>query len=231
MKTLSTAQRLLTTFLLSGILPVWYIHHAKQLTAGVGDAQGGIVILSAVFWAVIIWSVLGFSIYKFIAKLQNADIKGSLTFIGLTFIAAGFNGYLLKTSFEQEYVLTAAQDPNTSPTELDTFVGYKTNFGYHVDNLVASNPSSSAATLERLYAKKDQVGTLMSLARNPSTPNWILEELASSHRTKSQASASQSVGYQDRRHQEMILKSLKTNPKVQSGEIKLEEVIDATATN
>ena len=226
MKTLTTVQRLLVAFLIGGVLPVWLMYQTKLLTAGVGDAQGGIVILSSVFWGVIIWSVLGLCIYKCVAHLQNQRISNSLIFLVCALVASGFNGYLLNNAYEQEYVLNAAQNPNTSPQELDTFVGYKTNFGYHVDNLVASNPSSSIETLERLYNKKDQFGTLMSLARNPSTPNWILIELIKSQNSKVKART-----YQESKHQELMLKSLRSNPKIQSGEIKLEEVNDATATN
>ena len=207
MKKLSTFQSIVVSLLVSGPLPVYFMYHQYTLTQGVVDAQGGIVILFAIFIGSLIWGVLAFSIHKTIKALQNKKAIAATSFIVIAMSAIGFNAFMLADSFEQEYVLAAAKDPNTQQEELARFVGFKTNFGYKVDNLVASNPSSSIATLETLYKKKNQIGTLTSLASNPLTPDWILIELSR---------------FPDAKYERMMTKALLQNPRVKSGELNLE---------
>ena len=69
---------------------------------------------------------------------------------------------------------------------------------------MAGNPSTPVDTLVSLYNKEGQIGTDLTLAANPNTPNDIL--IALSKRT-------------NERWSDAIVKALKRNPKVRSGEL------------
>jgi hypothetical protein len=74
--------------------------------------------------------------------------------------------------------LADAADPATPPERLRALAGYRTGFGYEIDNRIASNPNTPVDVLRDLHGKPDQVGTEMCLARNPNTPDDILVELS-----------------------------------------------------
>lgn len=78
------------------------------------------------------------------------------------------------------------------------------DYGYELDNRIANNPSTPVDTLVSLYSRDGQIGTDLTLAANPNTPNDIL--IALSKRT-------------NERWSDAIVKALKRNPKVRSGEL------------
>ncbi|GEA13195.1 hypothetical protein KUL49_35700 [Alteromonas sp. KUL49] len=81
-------------------------------------------------------------------------------------------------------------------------------FGYEIDNRIASNPSTPVDVLESLYGLEGQIGTDMSLARNPNTPNYLLIELSK---------------HPDEMWRPQITKILARNPKVINGTLFFDE--------
>lgn len=80
---------------------------------------------------------------------------------------------------EARAALVDASAPTTSPERLRELVDFDgIQAGYELDNRIASNPSSPPDVLGLLHARPDQIGTEMSLARNPNTPDDILREFA-----------------------------------------------------
>ena len=66
--------------------------------------------------------------------------------------------------------------------------------GYELDNRIAANPNTDPETLRELYFRRN-LGTLMVLARNPKTPEDVLQEMVAHDITET-----------------LIRRSLKTNP-------------------
>jgi len=77
--------------------------------------------------------------------------------------------------------LAEARDPETSADRLDQLAHFDgIQAGYELDNRIANNSSTSDETLRMLY-QRGELGTLMILARNPETPDDILQRLADEH--------------------------------------------------
>lgn len=104
-------------------------------------------------------------------------IWGSVLLLGLILLG-GCTGYYMVILAQIRGALADAENPTTSPERLRALVGYQTEFGYEIDNRIVSNPNTPIDVLRSLHGKPNQVGTEMSLARNPKTPDDILVELA-----------------------------------------------------
>jgi hypothetical protein len=74
--------------------------------------------------------------------------------------------------------LADAANPGTSPERLESLVEFDgVQAGYELDNRLAANPSTPVSAVRKLALKKDQLGTHMILARNPRTPQDVLQQL------------------------------------------------------
>ena len=73
--------------------------------------------------------------------------------------------------------LADAQNPGTAPVRLLQLVDFAgIQAGYRLDNRLASNPNTPPEALRRL-ALRENIGTQLCLARNPKTPQDVLEQL------------------------------------------------------
>jgi hypothetical protein len=91
---------------------------------------------------------------------------------------------------EGRQALADANNPGMSPARLSKLVDFAgIQAGYRLDNRLASNPNTPPEALRRL-AQRGNIGTLSCLARNPLTPQDVLEQLvdlAKNPRTPDQA--------------------------------------------
>lgn len=171
----------------------WY--YESSITRLVpNDAQGGLwVAYSAVMSTATFIAGCFIAYHLLIALKQRKPVAAalmSLMFIGIVVWTAN----TLHNLAQRRTALTDAANPKTRPERLHALIGFPTGFGYEIDNRIALNPNTSVEALRILYKKTDQHGTLTCLARNPNTPDDILDGLSKSGDT-------------------WILQSLKLNPK------------------
>lgn len=77
----------------------------------------------------------------------------------------------------KQQALAEARDPSTSPARLEQLLLFADiQDGYELDNRIAANPNTTPEILRRLYGRH-QLGTLMTLARSPETPEDILQAM------------------------------------------------------
>ena len=77
----------------------------------------------------------------------------------------------------ERQVLAMARDSSTSPVQLEQLLQWKSiHGGYELDNRIAANPKATPEILRTLYSRHN-LGTLMILARNPRTPEDILQAI------------------------------------------------------
>jgi hypothetical protein len=73
--------------------------------------------------------------------------------------------------------LADASRPSTPPARLHQLVHFSgIQAGYELDNRIAAHPNTPIEALRELHARGN-MGTLMTLARNPNTPPDILHKL------------------------------------------------------
>lgn len=139
-----------------------------------------------------IWFVAGLPAFLILAFVRRSwSWAPALVWILLWGLWIGFSSW---SRFEGARALADAADPATSPERLVELVHFRgAQAGYELDNRIASNPQTPATALRLLYQRQN-IGTLMCLARNPNTPPDILDELSA---------------YED----ELIQQSLSQNPK------------------
>jgi hypothetical protein len=104
----------------------------------------------------------------------------------------------------EQHALAEARNSSTSPTRLEQllqFTGIEDS--YELDNRIAANPNATPEILRRLYGRH-QLGTLMILARNPKTPEDVLQSMVD----HDLARVNQDF------ENEWIRKSLKQNPQL-----------------
>tara|TARA_B100002019_G_scaffold253576_1_gene235199 strand:- start:1613 stop:2269 length:657 start_codon:yes stop_codon:yes gene_type:complete len=175
-----------------------------RVTETVPDAQGGIVIVYSLIINVVLWLFLSIAIFHFMRALAQGHRFKSVITAALIFLFVGYAINTTYTAMQLNSALNAAADPTTSSHRLTELAKADIDYGYELDNRVAGNPSTPVDTLVSLYNKEGQIGTDLTLAANPNTPNDIL--IALSKRT-------------NERWSDAIVKALKRNPKVRSGEL------------
>lgn len=194
---------LIATFISFSIALTTY-NAQTRVTEIVSDAQNGIVIFYSLIINAVLWLFLSFVIFHFLQALaQNHRLKLIITAL-LIFLFFGYAVNTTYTAMQLNRALVAAADPTTSSQRLNQLAKNDMDYGYELDNRIASNPSTSVDTLVSLYSRDGQIGTDLTLAANPNTPNDIL--IALSKRT-------------NERWSDAIVKALKRNPKVRSGEL------------
>jgi hypothetical protein len=141
------------------------------------DAQGGIWIVYSAVMGVGTFFLCLILVYGSLAVLSKKNYVIATILFGAFLFIWGCTGNTLFRYSEIRTALTDAANPTTSPERLSELIGFPTGFGYEIDNRIASNPNSTEEIL-RTLSKKDQLGTLMCLARNPNTPDDVLAELS-----------------------------------------------------
>ena len=179
-KSMKTLQHFFISLLVAAAIGGSRWLYETSLVRSVIDAQGGIwtaysCIVSAA--TALIVFILCFAALNFFAK-DNA-VLGTVLLLGLI-LAVGLTGRSMIRIYRIRTALTDAADENTSPQRLRSLVGYKTGFGYEIDNRIASNPNTPVDVLRDLHGIPGHIGTEMFLARNPNTPEDILIELSKS---------------------------------------------------
>ena len=116
------------------------------------------------------------------------------------------------TSFNQYSAFEDAANPLTSSERLLELEGFETDMGYEIDNLLAKNPSSPSELLQSLSEKEEQLGTLVALVSNKNVSINTLNRIAS--KISSQGGGSR----------EILITSLKKNPRIVSGEYSFKEL-------
>ncbi len=142
------------------------------------DAQGGISII----FSTIAGGITFFLVFLFFSRFlryfrQGSNVLGFLFFLGLILVTYHTITRMIEVKALRQ-ALSDASNPITSPTRLRSLIGYKTGFGYEIDNRLASNPATPVDVLRLLHKIPNQIGTEISLARNPNTPDDILLDLA-----------------------------------------------------
>jgi hypothetical protein len=166
-----------------------------NITDIVIDAQMGIVELYALASSALLWVLLSLSIYMLIRASMGFH---RLKVVGFGLITIVLIGHAAHTA------LVDAADSSTSPERLRELVNAEIGLGYELHNRIANNSSTPVQVLESLYGIEGQIGTDLTLARNPNTPNHILIKLSKRH---------------DSGWRKNIVNALQNNPKVRSNEL------------
>ncbi len=164
------------------------------------DAQGGIWIAYAVVASGITFFVVSILAYLALRTLKRKRRIAVIACALLVIFAITWTGERVIELREMEIALQDAKNPDTEPARLKELIEYEKMSGYEIDNRIASNPSTPADLLRKLYEIPGQLGTKMHLARNPNTPDDILVSLMKSE-------------------DKLIQEHLKLNPKFQELEI------------
>lgn len=140
----------------------------------------------AVFFTLIksslLFVFLGLSTYKCLSARQTGNKITATTYMVITIALVSVAG---NSMFEYAVIKNALEDsanPNTEPERLRALAIFQTEhdygYSYEINKRLAINPSTPVDVLESLYGLERQIGTDMSLARNPNTPNYLLIELS-----------------------------------------------------
>lgn len=175
---MKTIQRFFISLLAAAVIGGSRWLYETSLIRSVIDAQGGIAMaFSFIICAAtaLIVFILFFTTLNFFAK-DNGTL-GTVFLLGLILVA-GLTGRSMIRIYRTKAALTDAANEYTSPDRLRSLVGYKTGFGYEIDNRIASNPNTPVDVLRTLHGIPGHIGTEMSLASNPNTPDNILIELS-----------------------------------------------------
>lgn len=175
-----------------------------NITDIVIDAQMGIVELYALASSALLWVLLSLSIYMLIRASMGFHRLKVVGFGFITIVLIGHAAHTVKSSIEINTALVDAADSSTSPERLRELVNAEISLGYELHNRIANNSSTPAQVLESLYGIEGQIGTDLTLARNPNTPNHILIKLSKRH---------------DSGWRKNIVNALQNNPKVRSDEL------------
>jgi len=144
----------------------------------VHDAQGGISIISSTIAGGITFFLVFLFSSRFLRHFrQGSHLLGALFFLGLIFVTYHTITRMIEAKAIRQ-ALFDASNPITSPTRLRSLIGYKTGFGYEIDNRLASNPATPTDVLRLLHGIPNKIGTEISLAENPNTPDDILLNIA-----------------------------------------------------
>ena len=156
-------------------------HYESSMTQLVPtDAQGGIWLAYSAVLSAVTFVVACAAVYGTLVFLQRRKPIVAVI-LAIVFIAiVAHTGRTLADYSEVRIALTDAANPATSPARLHALIGFPTGFGYEIDNRIALNPNASAETLRALFKRPNQAGTLTCLARNPRTPEDVLDALSKS---------------------------------------------------
>jgi hypothetical protein len=144
------------------------------------DAQGGIWLAFSAVLSALTFVAGCATVYGVLVFLKRRKFIAATVMAILFLTIVGYTGKTLVKYAEVRIALTDAANPATSPDRLHELIGYPTGFGYEIDNRIALNPNASVETLRTLFKRPNQTGTLMCLARNPHTPEDILDALSKS---------------------------------------------------
>jgi len=169
-----TAQALIAGIVIAGSRFLYEVYGILQ----VPDAQGGISIM----FSIIVGSITFFLVFLFLSRslryfAKGKKLLGALFFSILIFVIHHTITSMLETKAVRQ-ALFDASSITSSPTRLRSLIGYRSGFGYEIDNRLASNPATPTDVLRLLHGRPNQIGTEISLARNPNTPDDILLDLA-----------------------------------------------------
>ncbi|WP_296043529.1 hypothetical protein [uncultured Alteromonas sp.] len=204
----SKLQHFLIALMVSSAIAYVRYSLEARLTNLVVDAQAGIVIVFAFITSILLFVFLTICLYKFFRAKVDSDTNRANKFLVFSLMVVALSGYSITNSINKRSALLDSTDPHTGVERLRDLVGYQSGFGYEVDNRIASNPSTPVDVLESLYGIQGQIGTDMSLALNPNTPNYILIALSKRR---------------DEFWRPRIIERLEKNPKVKSGELFFDE--------
>lgn len=176
------------------------------------DAQSGLAVFFALIKSSLLFVFLGLSTYKCLSARQISNKIQAITYMVIIIALVSLAG---NSMFESAVIKNALEDsanPNTKPERLRALATFQTEhdygISYEIDKRLAINPSTPVDVLESLYGLEGQIGTDMSLARNPNTPNYLLIELST---------------HPDELWRPQITEILSRNPKVKNGTLFFDE--------
>lgn len=141
------------------------------------DAQGGIWLAYSAVMSIGTFLVCLALVYYSLSAFSKKKYPITVLLLGMFLFVSWRTGYTLIQYSEIRTALADAANPATSPERLSELIGFPTGFGYEIDNRIASNPNSNEGILRNL-SRRNQLGTLVCLARNPNTPDDILDDLS-----------------------------------------------------
>ncbi|MBB66863.1 MAG: hypothetical protein COB03_01455 [Alteromonas sp.] len=189
-----------------------YIFLNFSILHGKSDPQLGIYIIKVILVAIVLFT----GIFIFLNEISIDGIRENFRqlmfrFLKLTLFLS-LTLLFSFTSFNQYSAFEDAANPLTSSERLLELEGFETDMGYEIDNLLAKNPSSPSELLQSLSEKEEQLGTLVALVSNKNVSINTLNRIAS--KISSQGGGSR----------EILITSLKKNPRIVSGEYSFKEL-------
>jgi hypothetical protein len=120
------------------------------------------------------WLVTGIAA---IALINTSEMKSRLSIFGclLLVLWIGALSWSIFVYHDARRALVDASSTESSPERLKALANFAgLQAGYELDNRLAGNPNTPPKVLRRLHGKPYQIGTEITLAKNPNAPDDVL---------------------------------------------------------